>query len=205
MEQLPRFRHLVGYRNDRLCQSLNDYKQLQDLFVLSIPDHIGEFLIALKDSILYYRYEIMSRTGKPKPYSHFVMTNIGPEVGVHPFPASIIGRLLRYRGMGLPDGYMPLMLDMGKNSWLWFDLHRLAVVVPKGDRQFGVSEREWNVIAPSFDAFIGGMELDLSPHFHAFRLAGFGNVQPSMRNWFVAVLGDDWEAQVQDLIKRKKK
>jgi hypothetical protein len=204
MERLPRYRHLIGFRHDRVGESLNDRKQLQELFTDPIPHEVGEFLEAISDSILYYRYDAISRTGKPRPYSHLIATNLGPEVGVHPFPASIIGNLLRFRGRGLPDGYLPLLLVSGRNSWIWFDLLRSAVVVPKGSRDFGATAKEWNVIAPSFDDFIGGMKLDVSPHLGVFRIAGLGNVQPSMRNWFAATIGDDWERQVLGLLSRKR-
>ena len=205
MERLPRYRHLIGFRHDRVGESTNDRDQLQGLFSTPIPDDVLDFLTTFRDAVLYYRYEVLSRTGKPKPYAHFLATNIGPDTGVHPFPASIIGHVLRYRGMGLPDGYLPLVLDFGKNSWLWYDLQRAAVVVPKGDRDFGSAEREWNVIAPSFDDFINGLTLDLSPFLHPLRIGGMGNVQPSLRNWFVATLGEDWESQVQSLLKRNRK
>ncbi|WP_165233518.1 hypothetical protein [Aquisphaera insulae] len=205
MERLPRYRQLIGFRHDRVGESSNDRARLRELFAAPIPDDVVEFLATLRDSVLYYRYEVLTRTGKPKAYSHFVATNIGPDSGVHPFPASIIGHVLRYRGMGLPDGYLPLLLDFGKNAWVWYDLHRAAVVVPRGDREFGSAEREWNVIAPGFEDFIGGMTLDLSPLLHPLRVAGLGNVQPSMRTWFASALGDDWEIQVQGLLKRKRK
>jgi hypothetical protein len=207
MERLPRYRHLVGFRHERVGESLNDFAQLQKLFAATIPDQVREFLTSLSDCVLYYGFDAQTRSGKARRYSHFVTTNVGPELdGVYPFPASLIGKIIRYRGMGLPDGYLPLMMDSAKTGWIWCDLTQghSAVVVPKGTREFGLSEREWTVLAPGFDDFVQGMRLDVSPHLQVFRIAGTGNVQPSMREWFVAVMGDEWESRVQELIQQKR-
>lgn len=208
MERLPRFRQLVGYRHDRVGEASNDFPRLQELFAGTIPDSVRAFLTALADCVLYYRFDVPTASGKAKGISHFVTTNIGPELdwGISPFPASLIGKIVQYRGSGLPAEYLPLMMDFGKSAWVWCRLgvEGGAVVVPKGSREFGTAEREWKVIAPSFDAFVAGMRLDISPFLQAFRIGGTGNVQPSLRAWFVGVLGDDWEARVEEMLKRKR-
>lgn len=123
MERLPRYRHLVGFRHDRVGESFNDFAQLQQLFAVTIPGQVRDFLTTLSDCVLYYCFDSQGRTGKVKRYSHFVTTNIGPELdGVYPFPASLVGKVIRYRSMGLPDGYLPLMMDFGKTAWIWCDL-----------------------------------------------------------------------------------
>jgi hypothetical protein len=112
-----------------------------------------------------------------------------------------------YRGMGLPDDYLPSMIDMRKTCWIWCDLSHggSAIAIPKGTREFSAAEKEWTVLAPSFNKFIDGMQLELSPLLAAFRIAGTGNVQPSMRKWFVDVLGEDWENRIQELIREKRR
>jgi hypothetical protein len=206
MTRLRPYRHLVGYRPDRIAEQINDVPQLQQLYGGTIPDLVTEFLATLSDCVLYYRFEATSRVGKPKPYSHFVMSNIGPELdGVSPFPVSIIGKVLRYRTMGLPEGYLPLTLDSSKTLWLWLDVPSSSVLVPKGTREFGTSSREWTIIAPSFTDFIDGLQLDVSPLLQVFRLAGTANVQPSMREWLQTVLGEQWETEIEKLLARKKK
>lgn len=207
MNRLPRYRHLIGYRHDRVGESPNDVGELQKLFALPLPTVVQEFLVTLSDSILYYAYDAQTKTGKTKKYSHFVLSNIGPEISsIYPFPSSLIGIVNRFRGMGLPDGYLPFMLDFGKNAWLWCRLseHGAAVVIPKGGHEFGSQGKDWNVLAESFEEFLLGLSPDWSPHLSAFRLAGTGNVSDNMREWFRLVVGEDWESQVQARISAKR-
>lgn len=206
MDPLVRYRQLIGIRPGRLGVQANEAGRLQELYAGTIPDDVCGFLTALSDCVLYYRFEATTKTGKIKPYSHFMTTNIGPELdGISPFPASIMGKVARYRGMGLPDGYLPLMAASARTAWIWYDLARSCVVVPRGSSEFGTSEREWTVIAPSFDDFVRAMQLDVSPLLHTFRIAGTGHVQPSMREWLTCTLGEDWESRIQELLRRKRR
>lgn len=208
MNSLRKYRHLVGFRPDKFGEQLNDFDQLQNLFSGAIPPAIQDFLISLSDCVLYYRYEAPTRSGKTKAYSHFVTTNIGPELdSYYPSPASLIGLVVAYRKGGLPDGYLPLMMDFEKTCWVWCNLSQggSAVVVPRGERVFGGPDKEWNILAPSFDAFIEGLCLDLSEILRTFRVAGTGGVQPAFREWLEITVGEDWESTVQDLIKTKRR
>jgi hypothetical protein len=208
MEHPPKIRHVVGFRHGLYGQSLNDFSQLQKLYSATIPAGIRDFLISFADSVLYYRFDAPTRSGKTKAYSHFVLTNIGPELNSsHPFPASLIGWVVRYRGMGLPDGYLPLMMDSGKTTWLWCDLSHggSAVVVPKGTREFGVEEKEWTAIASSFDGFIEGLRLDLSPLSVVFRVAGADGLNSTMCDWLQAAVGERWKDKLPELIQAKRR
>lgn len=208
MKPVPRHRHLVGYKSDRFAEQRNEVDELQRLFAAAIPQDILDFLTTLPDCVLYYRFDATTKSGRAKTYSHFVTTNIGPELeSFHPFPASLIGRILRCRSLGMGLEYLPFMMEFGKTTWLYCKVgtDESPVCVPKGDREFGTSEREWTVIAPGFEAFVDGLQLDLRPHLSAFRLVGTGNVNQSMREWFVAAVGEDWEMKVQTEIPSKRK
>lgn len=208
VKEVPRYRHLIGYRGDRLAEQLNDVNALQGLFAATIPLGIVDLLTTLSDCVLYYRFDATTKTGRTKTYSHFVTTNIGPELAsTNPFPTSLMGHVLRYRTMGMGADYLPIMMDFGKTSWLYCRIghEESKVCVPKGDREFGGGEREWTVIADSFPAFVDALQLDLRPLLSAFRVAGPGNVSPSMRSWLLAAVGENWESDVMAQVQSRRK
>ena len=66
MRTVPRFRHLVGYPNDRIGEQANDVDALQDMFGASIPNVVLDFLATLSDCVLYYRFDAVTKTGRTK-------------------------------------------------------------------------------------------------------------------------------------------
>src|SRR5262245_58783974 len=105
MSQVQQHLHLIGYRPDRIAEQVNDVTALQSLFDEHVPESIVDFLVRLSDCVLYYRFDATTNTGRQKTYSHFVTTNIGSgpkESPYCPFPVSIVGRIHRFRRLGMP-------------------------------------------------------------------------------------------------------
>jgi hypothetical protein len=206
MDTFPRFRGLVAQRAPNMSQNANEFDQLQALYPAPIPEVLREFLVTLSDCILYYRFEAVSKTGKPKKYSHFVLTNIGPDIdwGRPMFPSSLMDRIQRYRQQGLPNDVLPLMFDFGKTLWLWCRITDpdLPILVPKGTREFGSQDKEWTVLSPRFDDFIAALQVDLAPFKSVLKQIPMNQSQPTLIEWLQAAIGDDWESQATDMLSR---
>lgn len=202
MKPHPQYRHLVGYRGQLFGP--NQFDDLQALFAQPIGVEVRAFMETLADCVLYYRFEFPAASGKAKSISHFVTTNVGPEfTNSHPFPVSIIGKVERYRSMGLPADYVPLITVMkGVDADLWLNLAEAdcPVLVPKGSREFGSSAKEWRLIAPSFTAFVDGLKVDLSPMKIVFKVGGTANIQPEFESWLLQAVGENWRTEVDKMM-----
>lgn len=199
MKPVPCYRHLYGFRDPRVGEQLNEVAALQDLYDEPLPPAVTTFLQSLSDCVLFYGFDTLTTTGKPKRHTHFITTNIGPELASpSPFPGSLIGRITQWRASGMPKDALPLLMKSGNSKWLFCHIRsdHTPVFIPKGDSDFGESDREWTVISPDFDTFIDGLTLDLSPLLSTFRVAGTDRVDDAMRRWLVAAVGEDWESQV---------
>jgi hypothetical protein len=208
MKPIPCYRHLYGFRDPRLGEQLNDFAALQDLYDEAIPPAVTTFLQSLSDCILFYGFDTLTKTGKPKRHSYFVTTNVGPELASpYSIPASLIGRITQWRASGMPKDVLPLMMKFSNSKWFFCHLNseQAPVCMPRGDSEFGETDREWTEISSAFDTFIEGLTLDLKPLLDTFRVAGTGRVDDSMRRWLVAAVGEDWESQVSTMCQSRKR
>ena len=206
MTWIRRYRHLVGFRIYSAEQP-NDLTALQSYFSQPLPPPVVEFLTSLSDCLLYYRFDATTKTGKIKPYSQLLTTNIGPVPGEQTYqPASLIGFLRRYRERELPTHYLPLVNDSNKSAWLFVDVRQETghPVVKHKDEMFFGGRTGWTTVAPDFETFVNGLQLDLKPLLSIFRIAGLGNIQEPMQEWLQATLGTDWQGHLENELRRKR-
>jgi hypothetical protein len=200
MTSLRHFRTIFGWRNPRLAEQPSDVALLRSLYSSPLPDDLLGFLESLADCVLYYQIQVPGVRGGLKTYSHFVLTNIGPDLASpSPFPSSLINRIKSWRAMGLPADIVPIMSTAGGGGrWLFCQLQENSspVLIAKGDREFGCSSKEWNEIASDFSSFVDRLTFDVSPLLSGFRLVGTSQVDDSMRALLTAAMGSDWESQI---------
>ena len=200
MSRVRRHRHLVGFLANAAEQPC-DVPALQQFFTTPLPAKVLDFMTALADCVLYYRFDAATKSGKTKTYSHFVTTNIGPVPGEETYqPASIVGFLRRYRERNMPPHYLPLVNDFNKTSWLFCDVRPETgnpILVHRDELHFDAKGTGWTVVSTDFDSFVDGLQLDLRPLLSIFRIAGLGGVQEPMREWLEAALGSDWDAKIR--------
>ncbi len=199
---LRRHRHIVGLRSDQVVeqQAIGSEAALRAMFGMPIPQALLQFILDLPDCVLYYRYDAVTRTGKTKTYSQFVLPSIEPGFGEEcrpHMPASTVGYVRRFRELGLPPHYLPFVADSNKLCHLFCDLRQESdyrVVVAKSETAF--DDKAWVVVASRFEDFVNSLRVDMKHAKSVLRLCGT-EITPTFRAWLEAALGDDWQAKVE--------
>lgn len=207
MNSIKQYRHIYASRSPRLLDQPNDVAQLQELFPRQIPAIITDFLTTFSDCMINYAFHGPTKSGRSEKYSHFVATNIGPDLpSYYPFPSSLISRIQYWREWGLQNDALPLVANnQGQGKWLFCRIleHRAPIVVARGDRDYGTNDREWSEISADFPEFIEQLSFDITPYLWIYRRNGTSEVDESDRELFSLAMGVDWEAQIQEMCKRK--
>jgi hypothetical protein len=199
----PRHGNIVGIRSEQALaeEPAAATRALQEAFTIALPAAVLQFMLDLSNCVLYYQFDAVTRTGKIKSYSHFVLTNVIPSFaeesyGAHQ-PASTIGFLRRFRGLGLPPHYLPFLFEFNKTLHLFCDLRpesAYRVLIAKSETAF--DDSSWTPIAPSFEAFVAGLRVDFRQVASVLRICG-GAVTPAYRQWLEEAIGENWETTVK--------